>query len=268
MGHLIGLRTVKTGIAVTCTAIVSEMLHLQYPFYAIIATIISMESSISSSFIKGKNRMLGTTLGAIVGIIAVMIKPEDAILTGIAVIVVTTICNLLNWNGSVVISGTVVAIIMFNLNNRDPFFYALDRLGDTFIGIVIALLVNVAIKPQNFEKKIMAMNILIQEEFDHFLAHEAYDVMKLEKNIQTIQHYLNTYEHELVWTHRYRKEVNLIRDYFRCYRNILLHLKAIYEISEVSEQTKIVKQYHEEKARSAMLHFKEAINHENNEHDR
>lgn len=257
MDHLIGLRTIKTGIAVTCTGLVSKLLELQYPFYAVIATIISMDNSISSSFTKGKNRMLGTTLGAVLGTVMVMIKPESAVLTGIAVMIVITVCNLFHWNGSIVISGTVIAIIMFNLNNRDPFLYALSRLGDTFIGISVALLVNISIKPQNYEKKVIVTNLEIHKELDNFLAHDAYDVMKLEREIQSMKSHLATYDRELSWTHHYREEINLIRDHFRCYDEILLHLKTLAELDELDENASYVRDYHEKKARSLILRYEE-----------
>ena len=202
----------------------------------------------------------GTTLGAILGTIMVMIKPESAVLTGIAVIIVITVCNLLHWNGSIVISGTVIAIIMFNLNNRDPFLYALSRLGDTFIGISVALLVNFCIKPQNYEKKVILTNLEIHKELDNFLAHDAYDVMKLEREIQSMKSHLATYDRELNWTHHYREEINLIRDHFRCYDQILLHLKALAELDEQAEHASYVRDYHEDVyKRQVFLHPMQSI---------
>lgn len=56
----IGMRNIKTAIAVVISILVSKLLKTEYPFYAAIASIISMQSSVEDSFKTGRNRILGT----------------------------------------------------------------------------------------------------------------------------------------------------------------------------------------------------------------
>ncbi|MDU2243799.1 MAG: aromatic acid exporter family protein, partial [Paenibacillus sp.] len=60
MKWTIGLRNLKTGLAICLCVIIAALMRLEYPFYAAIATIISMENSVTNSFTAGKHRTMGT----------------------------------------------------------------------------------------------------------------------------------------------------------------------------------------------------------------
>lgn len=143
----VGMRNIKTAIAVSLSVAISRFFNMEYPFYAAIAAIISMQTTIGESFKVGRNRMLGTILGAMVGVMFYFINPSNVIIMGIGIMVVIYMCNLLGWNKSISIAGIVFCVIMTNLDGRNPVFYALNRIVDTFIGIIIAVLVNYFIKP-------------------------------------------------------------------------------------------------------------------------
>ncbi|SHH02071.1 Aromatic acid exporter family member 1 [Tepidibacter thalassicus DSM 15285] len=149
------MRNIKTAIAVSLSIAVSKFLDMEYPFYAAIAAIISMQNSVIESFKVGRNRMLGTILGAIVGLVFYAINPTSTVLSGIGIIVIIYICNLLRWNKSVTIAGIVFCVIMTNLDGRDPVFYALNRVFDTLLGITVAVLVNYFIAPLNSLERIL-----------------------------------------------------------------------------------------------------------------
>ena len=68
----IGLRTIKTGIAVTLSLLVSSLLKLEYPFFVAMTSIISMDKTAMNSMKMGRNRILGTFIGAIVGILFII----------------------------------------------------------------------------------------------------------------------------------------------------------------------------------------------------
>lgn len=167
----VGMRNIKTAIAVSLSVTISRFLNMEYPFYTAIAAIISMQATIGESFKVGRNRMLGTILGAMVGVVFYFIDPRSVIIMGIGIMVVIYMCNLLGWNKSVSIAGIVFCVIMTNLDGRDPVFYALNRIFDTFIGITIAVLVNYFIKPidnyNNIEDRLIKirceLNKLVQD---------------------------------------------------------------------------------------------------------
>lgn len=227
--YKLGLRTIKTGIAVTLSALISQILQLEYPFYATIACVISMDKTMSIK--AGKNRMLGTTLGAFVGVCMVLIDPDNAFLAGFGCIIVVYMCSLLKWKGSVVISCTVISIIMFNLKGRNPYIYSIERLIDTFVGVLVATLVNICIFPINLEEKIMKDFLEINKEIDNFVEGKDIDIKALKNILDEIKMTLKDYDGELHIRHKYVDDIRLIEEHIDAYENILHHL-LVFEYTE------------------------------------
>jgi uncharacterized membrane protein YccC len=148
MLHQIGLRNVKTAVAVMLCVLISQALRLEYPFYAAIAAIISMESSMALSFRAGRNRMMGTLVGAGLGLLFAILQPDNALLCGVGMVLLIWICNRFEWNSSISIAGIVFLAIMVNMGGRNPLAYSLNRILDTTIGISVALLVNYLLFPR------------------------------------------------------------------------------------------------------------------------
>ena len=97
--QLIGLRTIKTGIAVFLAVIVAKIAHFEYPFFMGMTDIIAMDKTMSKSLIMGRNRVLGTLFGAIIGVLLSYIDRGNALLCGIGIILLILICNRLKLQG-------------------------------------------------------------------------------------------------------------------------------------------------------------------------
>jgi uncharacterized membrane protein YgaE (UPF0421/DUF939 family) len=149
-----GMRTIKTGIAVAISITLSFLVHSKSPFFAGIGAILAMQSSVSESFIMGKNRMLGTFLGAFIGLLFSLVFPQNPLFIGIGIIIVIHLCYLLGWKKSVQISGIVFLAITLNNTEDTRLNYAIFRIIDTFIGIIVSMIVNYFILPPNMEEKI------------------------------------------------------------------------------------------------------------------
>lgn len=149
--YRIGLRTIKTGIAVGLSLYIANLLNLKSPIFVGIGAIMSMQSSVSESFITGKHRMIGTFVGAGIGLLFSYFLPSNYLFICLGTIIVIYIHNLLGWNKSLTISAIVyLAIILNTENSRIP--YAANRLLDTFIGISVAVIINYFIATPNVKK--------------------------------------------------------------------------------------------------------------------
>ncbi|WP_052447287.1 FUSC family protein [Clostridium polynesiense] len=149
----IGLRIYKTAFAIFLCVLISNLLGIS-AFYPCIAAVISMESTVINSFKAGINRMQGTVLGAVIGLIFSSIKRNSPVLCALGTILIIVFCNRFKWKKSVVISCTVFFAIMINVSAKTPMEYSLDRSIDTFIGIIIAVLVNYLIFPPKIHQRI------------------------------------------------------------------------------------------------------------------
>lgn len=138
----IGMRNVKTAVSVMICISIFQVLNRSYPFYACIAAVICMRNNQKDTLKVGKNRMIGTMIGGFVGYIFSSQFKYNAILIGIGISAVIYICNLLKKEASVAIACIVFIAVMTNLKGQLPHIYAINRVVDTFIGIIIAAIVN------------------------------------------------------------------------------------------------------------------------------
>ena len=142
----LGMRTIKTSISVFFCIIISSMFGID-PFYTCIAAVSTIQSSIQSSFIVGRDRMIGSTIGAIYGVIFSCFGNYNALLTALALLSVIYTVNFIKSKGAVNIACIVVISIMVDPTVTSPIENGVSRLIQTLLGIVIAVLVNVTIYP-------------------------------------------------------------------------------------------------------------------------
>lgn len=151
---IIGMRTIKTAIAVTLSVTLAYMFKLDSPFFAAIASIIAMQGNLVDSFRMGRDRILGTILGATIGLLGSLVSPGNPVLLGIGIIIVIYVSNKLKWNKSVTIACVVFISIMLNLEEGNRLYYSLNRVLDTLVGIVVAVAVNFIISPPYSKTKV------------------------------------------------------------------------------------------------------------------
>ncbi|MFZ5626587.1 MAG: FUSC family protein, partial [Bacillota bacterium] len=109
---MIGKRIIKTAIAAALTMVVARIFHLDYPFYAVIAVIVVMQSTLGSSLDAGINRLLGTVVGAITGALAAISLGSTPWALGLGLLVTIYLCNLLGLVESISIAGIVLTAVV------------------------------------------------------------------------------------------------------------------------------------------------------------
>jgi uncharacterized membrane protein YgaE (UPF0421/DUF939 family) len=232
----IGLRNLKTGLAICLCVIVAALLRLEYPFYAAIATIISMENSVANSFTAGKHRTMGTFVGAIVGAGFAMIEPGNAIYCALGVIVVIYVCNLLNWNKSISIGCIVFLAIMLNLQpGESPIFYGINRITDTLVGIAVAVIVNLVVFPPKHEADLeKARKSVAKRMADLYgqitLCREAVDLKSFRAELACLEKYYQLCKEEFHLTRDLSESMEHIGKEIESYRHIYEHLVILQQL--------------------------------------
>lgn len=145
----VGPRVWKTALAVTVAIMVSRLLGLELPVFAGVAAIICMQPTIAGSLRKGVERMQATIIGAVFSVLALMainaFPPLHAVrpaMIGLTVLIVMAVTLRIGWLDSLVLAAATVVVIMVLPPDADFYSYALSRTVITFIGIVIAGVVN------------------------------------------------------------------------------------------------------------------------------
>lgn len=138
----IGLRNIKTALAVSLCILLFQMLDRPYPFYACIAAVICMQRSVGHSFRVGRDRMIGTVIGGLVGLGIYLVFGPAWYATGLGIVMVIALCNHFGKQNSVAIACIVLIAITTNLKEVTAVVYAANRVLDTFVGIIVALGIN------------------------------------------------------------------------------------------------------------------------------
>lgn len=231
----VGMRNIKTAISVSICVALSHVFNREYIFYAVIASVIAMQSSVADSFKAGKNRMLGTIVGALAGFMFASIKPGNVFLCGIGVVLIIYICDNLGWKKSVTISCIVFLAIMLNLNDRTPMSYSINRIVDTFIGISVAVLVNYFVSPPRHTDKIYEEYILTIDKIfsvvEEKLCHKkAVDLKYLNNEIINLEEALNAYLSEFRINQHHAHKVDKIGEVLDLCKDVYMHIKIINSI--------------------------------------
>ena len=204
----IGLRTVKTGLAVTLALLVAGMRDAATPIYAVIGAIGAMSRTLHDSRLSCLTQFLGILVGCTLAYVFVALLPfyQDPGAIGLGLILIITVCNFFKWDYA--ISLSCIIFVSLCIDSENILWYASNRFIDTSTGLVIAYMVNALIKPYNNRGAIL-------RELDGFLgaipdflrervAAERYpDPEELAERLRRIEDEIEIYEQQ---TFPHRKE--------------------------------------------------------------
>ena len=146
----VGMRNLKTSITVAVCALVYYFLG-RSPAFACIGVIFGMGSDMNTSRLYGGNRFFGTLIGGLIGMalfrVYLVCHPEGGpslLLVPLVFIGTVTLILLCQkfWVGGVQPGGVVLCILLFNTPVDTYISYAVNRIFDTAIGVLLALAVN------------------------------------------------------------------------------------------------------------------------------
>lgn len=149
--YKIGLRAIKTAVAVFLCALISMIFKREDIFCSSIAAIICMQQTYKQTIDTGINRFIGTLIGGIVGYIALELSDYipnyewmRIFVLPFCILSVIYICNKIDKKQSVSIGCIVVLVIVARLGDpmSSTFMYVVFRVMDTLVGIFIAMVVN------------------------------------------------------------------------------------------------------------------------------
>lgn len=146
----IGMRTIKTAVAASLCALIYYFFD-RNPAFACIGAVFGMGSDLENSKLNGGNRLFGTAIGGLLAMalfrIYLIFYPNGGHtlllvpLIFIGTVALIRLCQIF-WVGGVQPGGVVLCIVLFSTPVDSYVSYALNRIFDTGIGVIVALLVN------------------------------------------------------------------------------------------------------------------------------
>ncbi|MBC8591383.1 FUSC family protein [Wansuia hejianensis] len=231
----IGMRTIKTAVSVILTLIIAEVFKLQSPTLAVIAAVMTMESSVSESFVAGKNRMYGTLLGGAVALIMSYIAPTNLIFIGIGLIILINICNYFQWEKAVKMAMVVFLVIVLGYGEQDRYGYALHRTLDTLVGVIVGTSINYFVRPPKVEKNVENTINQMYEEVREILKKliwkgEFTELDNFKKEIVEVEEKYEIFVDDMKYHMIENNNIDKYQHLFNSLENIQDHLSVINDI--------------------------------------
>ncbi len=163
----IGQRNLKTAFATMLTAALYFLIH-RNPTFACIGAIFGTGNSMENSRLHGGNRFFGTLIGGLLGMLLFRIyiifypdgEPHLAMLPFVFVgVVALIVLSQIFWVGAVQPGGVVLCILLFNTPVETYVSYSLNRIFDTGVGVVIALIVNYLLPRERITRILTALKL-------------------------------------------------------------------------------------------------------------
>ncbi len=136
----------KTALAAGLCIWLAQWFHLREGYWGSISAIIVLQSNVGATVTASRDRLLGTLLGALFGFAFSLFgaPPWNFLLATFAAI---ALCGFLGLRNSARLAGVTIAIVMLVHASGSHWTIALDRVGQVFLGIVIALAVSTLVLP-------------------------------------------------------------------------------------------------------------------------
>lgn len=148
-GLRFGFRNIKTGVSVFICILLSFLLQRETYVVACITAVFTLREDHVNTLRYGKHRIMGNTFGALASMICIFIfhtfgQGRVVQLIAIPLVIMLIIALLAHFDyheGTVGACATLLTIL-FMIPAHESYWYAFNRVLDSFIGMFIAILVN------------------------------------------------------------------------------------------------------------------------------
>jgi Predicted membrane protein len=237
----IGARVLKTGLAVAIALWIGQLIGLESPLIAAIASIFTIQPSIYRSWTQMLDQVQSNVLGAIIAIGAVWLIGNTPILVGLVCIGVILICIRLKAEDTIAL--TLVTVVVIMEAHGQGWMIAWDRLAAILTGMVSAFAVNVAVAPPRhrtrFVKQVEDAQALLSRLLRTVISNELKESVyrkeqtELRMKIRKLEDYYDMFAEERVW----RKQPRLKRARLLVvYKGMLFALERGYALIEAVEE--------------------------------
>lgn len=148
--YRIGMRTLKTSLAVVIGLYISYLLDLDSAIFVSIAAVSTMKPSMSESLEDFKKRLFTCVFGVMVGYFfskISVVEYLEPLIAGLGILLTIYILVVVKMKDMTQLS-CIVFVASF-CSNSDKFYYATNRIIGTVIGIIVGVLVNYFISSPN-----------------------------------------------------------------------------------------------------------------------
>ena len=166
----IGLRTVKTTAAIVISMIIVDAYGASASklIFAMLGAMTAVQTTFKDSVDSCLAQIVGVLFGAVASIVLSALPVPALVATGIGMILVITLYNMLHIRYSPSLPCFIV-VMMCTTPDIRPLAYALERIWDTAIGLSVGMLINTLVFPYDNSRQIRATVESLDKELIAFL---------------------------------------------------------------------------------------------------
>lgn len=150
--------SLRTAVAAVVSPLVAGLFHLPETYWAAIATLIVMQSSLGTALPISMQRFIGTFLGAIMGGLVGTYFPHNVAAFGVAVLALGLLCAALKVEHAAYrYAGITLIIVMLVPRGANEWVVAVHRFFEVSVGIAVGLMIS-AVWPERISAPATKMN--------------------------------------------------------------------------------------------------------------
>jgi uncharacterized membrane protein YccC len=140
----------RTAIAAVASLLIARLFQLPEAYWAAIATMIAMQSTLGAAWSVSKDRLAGTALGAAAGALLATSAGQNIAVFGAGVFALGVLCAILRVErGAYRYAGITLVIVMLIARTQPPWIVAIHRFVEISMGIAVGLILTaVWLEPQ------------------------------------------------------------------------------------------------------------------------
>lgn len=139
----------KTGFAVVVAYVVTQLFNLHMWQWAVVSAVVAMQMTVADAIQGAINRVVGTIIGAGLGIAILLVLPDGHIWLGAALWIGAALCaSLTHYSQKYLMAAlTVVVVLLAGAEETDKIAVGLGRMIEIGIGVASALFASVVLWP-------------------------------------------------------------------------------------------------------------------------
>jgi uncharacterized membrane protein YccC len=134
------VNSVRTAIAAVASLLIARLFKLPEAYWAAIATLIVMQSTLGAAWTVSKERLAGTALGAAAGALLATYAGQSVAVFGAGVFALGVLCAILRIDrGAYRYAGITLVIVMIIASTQPAWIIAIHRFCEISVGIAVGL---------------------------------------------------------------------------------------------------------------------------------
>ena len=218
----VGLRTLKTAVAVILSMVIVNAFGTTDSrlIFAMLGAMAAVQTTFKDSLESSLTQIVGVLFGAVVSMGLLLIPVHPLAIAGIGIILVISLYNAFGIRYSPGLPCLIV-VIMCVSPDIQPISYALGRIWDTAIGLVIGMLINTLVFPYDNSRRIRQTVKSLDKELIIFLEElfdgdrEIPDADAMSRKVEEMRGQLKIFERQKLFL-RKRSQRKDIADFRLC----------------------------------------------------